>query len=209
MTKKLFYEDPYMKEFDATVVSVNGTDIVLDQTAFYPFSGGQAPDNGDINGIAVVDVQKSGEDIVHVVEGGKLKENDKVHGKLDWNRRYTLMKLHTAAHIVYEIFTEEFGKQKIIGSNIHPGKARLDFEYPERLELEKVAERSNGAIAQGLEVETWEDPEKEGFRLWKAGEWEMPCGGTHVKNTSEIGKIKLKRENIGAGKERIEIKLVE
>lgn len=210
MTKKLFYDDAYMKEFDATVISVNGNEILLDQTAFYPFNGGQAPDNGKLNEAKVVDVQKSDEDIIHIIEG-ELKEGDKVHGKLDWDRRYSLMRLHTAAHIVYEIFVEEFGKQKIIGSNMHPGKARLDFEYPERLDpekLQKVKERANEVIANGLEIETWEDPEKKGYRWWKASSWKMPCGGTHVKNTSEIGEIKVKRENIGAGKERVEIKLV-
>ena len=212
MTKELYYDDPYMKEFDATVVAVNGSDVVLDQTAFYPFNGGQAPDNGELNDAKVVDVQKSGKDIIHVIEGGNFKEGDKVHGKLDWDRRYKLMRLHTSAHIVYEIFTEEFGKQKIIGSNIHPGKARIDFEYPERLDsekMQKVANRSNEVIEQGLEVTTEEDPEKEGYRWWKAGSWKMPCGGTHVRNASEIGEIKVKRENIGAGKERVEIKLAE
>jgi Ser-tRNA(Ala) deacylase AlaX len=208
MTKKLFYENPYEKEFDAEVVEVKDNGIILDQTYFYPEGGGQPGDTGEISGVKVLDTKNEGNGVLHILEEQKFKVGDKVHGKIDWERRFKLMRLHTAAHIVYEIFTEKFGKQKIIGSNISPDKSRIDFEYPEKLELAEVESEANKAISSGLEVQTEDDQEKEGFRWWKAGSWKMPCGGTHVKNTSEIGGIKLKRNNIGAGKERIEITLL-
>ena len=119
------------------------------------------------------------------------------------------MKLHTTAHLAYDIFTEKFGRQKVIGSNISERRARIDFIYPESIS-EKIPEIQNkvlNTIKEGLEVRTYEDNEKKDFRYWECVSSKMPCGGTHVNNTNEIGRVKIKRENLGKGKERMVIEL--
>jgi Ser-tRNA(Ala) deacylase AlaX len=209
-TERLFYQDPYLKEAEAKVLNINGKEVVLDRTLFFAFSGGQASDRGTINDIPIADVEKRNHKIVHILEKEpdfELGEN--AYLKLDWERRYRLMKLHSAAHVVYYPFIEELGRPKIIGSNISPEKARIDFLYDEAItdKIPKIEIKVNQTIAQGIEIKTEADKNILEKRLWKCGKWGMPCGGTHVRNTSEIGKIKLKRKNIGAGKERVEISL--
>lgn len=212
MTKKLFWEDPYMKECEAKVVSVNGDEVKLDQSNFYTFAGGQQSDSGTINGINVLEARKDGEDIIYKLEKApEFKEGDAVKVSIDWDKRYKIMKLHSAAHIAWFFFGKKTGLMKIIGSNVTVDKSRVDYDYPESISemLPEIEEQSNKFIEEGHEVKAYDDPEKEGRRIWEASEFKTFCGGTHVKNTSEIGKIKLKRKNIGAGKERIEIMLAE
>jgi len=209
-TERLFYQDPYMKETEAKVTEINGKEVVLDKTLFFAFSGGQASDHGIINGINLVDAKKENHRIVHVLEKEPdFKVGDTVQLKLDWDRRYRLMKLHSAAHVVYYPFVEKLGRPKIIGSNINPDKARIDFLYDKPISeiMPEIEKEANQIISQGLEIKTEPDKKEAEKRWWRCGKWGMPCGGTHVKNTSEIGKISLKRKNIGAGKERVEITL--
>ena len=210
-TERLFYKDPYMKETEAKVEEINGKEVVLDKTIFFAFSGGQASDRGTINRIPVVDVRKENHKIVHVLEREPdFKKGETVTLKLEWERRYNLMKLHSAAHLVYYPFVEELGKPKIIGSNVNPDKARIDFLYDKPIteKIPKIEEKVNQMISQGLEIKTENDEKDPEKRWWRCNGKGMPCGGTHVRNTSEIGKIKLKRKNIGAGKERVEIALI-
>ena len=212
MTKKLFWEDPYLKECDAKVVSVNKDEVKLDQTNFYAFSGGQQSDSGSINGINVLEARKDGNDIIYKLEKEPdFKEGDTVKISIDWNKRYKIMKLHSAAHIAWFFFEKKSGTRKIIGSNVTVDKSRIDYELPESIAplLPETEEQSNKFISEAHEVKAYDDPDKEERRIWEASEFKTFCGGTHVKNTSEIGKIKLKRKNIGAGKERIEITLAE
>ena len=216
-TRKLFYEDPYLKEAEAKVLKIDGEKVFLDKTIFFPFSGGQASDNGTINAQFIKDVQKEGDEIIHFVERPEFKEGDKVTLVLDWKRRYKLMRLHSAAHIVYFVLRKKIGEQKMIVSNINPDKARLDYEYPKSIaEFLPDAERETNALLDAsLAIKTWEG--ENGRRFWQLqgshelheiGE-KLPCGGLHPKNTKEIGKIVLKRKNLGAGKERVEIILAE
>ncbi len=212
MTKNLFWEDPYLKECEAKVVSVNGDEVKLDQTNFYAFSGGQQSDSGTINGINVLEARKEGDDIIYKLEKTPdFKEGDTVKVSIDWDKRYRIMKLHSAAHIVWFFFEKKSGTRKIIGSNVTFDKSRIDYELPESIALllPDTEENSNKFIAEGHEVKAYDDPEKEGRRIWEAAEFKTFCGGTHVRNTSEIGKIKLRRKNLGSGKERIEITLAE
>src|SRR3989338_3575261 len=210
MSKKLFWEDPYQKECRAKAVSVNGQEVVLDQTVFYAFSGGQASDSGTISGIPVKEAIVSEKDVIYVLEQApNFKEGDEVEVKIDWEKRYKIMKLHSAAHIVYFIFLEKTGIKKLIGSNVDEAKSRLDYEYPQPIsemlpEAEKLA---NEAISKNIGIKTHFESGSIEKRLWECAGMICPCGGTHVKMTGEIGKIKLKRKNIGAGKERIEITL--
>lgn len=208
MTKKLFYQDPYMAECEAIVVNAIGLEVTLDQTCFFAFAGGQASDSGSINGIPVKEAITSGEDIIYVLgQVPSFKERDKVIVKIDENKRRKLMRLHSAAHIVYFLFAEKTGIQKLIGSNIDENKAKLDFKYPKPITdmLPEVEEKANKIFSQEIEIKTFPERSEENRRLWECKEWRCPCGGTHVKSTKEIGKVQLKRKNIGSGKERIEV----
>jgi len=212
MTEKLFWQDPYLKECDAVVQNIQVRDVVLDKTILFAFSGGQASDQGTIGGVPIYNALKSEEDIIYTLDSDPtFKEGDTVKVVLDWDNRYKLMRLHTAAHIVYYIFQELSGKSKLIGSNITVEKSRIDYEMQESVAdyFEKIQAKLDEIVAQDLEVNIYDDPEEAGKRWWELLDWKMPCGGTHVKKTGEIGKIRLKRKNIGAGKERIEIMLAE
>lgn len=207
-TERLFYQDPYMKEAEAQVQEINSKEIILNQTIFFAFSGGQESDSGTINGINIVDVKKENHKIIHVLEKEPdFKEGDIVKLELDWERRYQLMKLHSAAHLMYFPFVENFGKVKIIGSNISESKARVDFLYDKPItdQLTKIEESVNKSISESMEITAKPDKKDSEKRWWKCHGWKMPCGGTHVKNTSEIGIVKLIKKNIGKGKERVEI----
>jgi len=111
MTEKLFWQDAYLKEFNAKVLEIRGKEVVLDKTAFYARSGGQPGDTGEINGIKVVDTYyDSNGNIVHLLEREpNFKVNDIVHGKIDWERRHKIMRLHTAAHIISAVLVKAFG----------------------------------------------------------------------------------------------------
>ncbi|MEM5792994.1 MAG: phenylalanine--tRNA ligase subunit beta [Candidatus Aenigmatarchaeota archaeon] len=209
-TVELFYKDPYLRECKSKVLEIKGREVVLDRTIFFAFSGGQASDTGTIDGIRVVDVKKENGKIVHVLEvEPTFSIGNEVELKLDWERRYRIMKLHSAAHIVYYPLIEKTGNPTVIGSNVSSDKARIDILYDKPLTpiIKELEEEVNSVISRKLEIRTEDDNKVEGKRWWKCGDWNMPCGGTHVRNTSEIGLIKLKRKNIGAGKERVEIEL--
>ena len=217
MTVKLFWEDPYQTECIAKVTEINGNKIKVDQTIFYAFSGGQLSDEGTIGSIRVVKAEKQGDkeniiDIEYTLEEEPIfKVGDKVKIKIDHKRRDHLRRLHSAAHLVYYFVVEKLGKVKINGSEIQPEKSRMDFGYNQAI-VEKVPEIEkavNEFIAENHEIIIKDDPEKTSLKWWTCNDWKMPCGGTHVKNTSEIGPLRLSRKNKGKGRERIEIYLTD
>jgi len=215
MTEKLFWNDAYQAECEATVVKSEGNDVVLDKTVLFAFSGGQQSDSGTINGVDVVDARVAGDDIIYTLENNTLKQGDTVVVKIDGEKRDRIRRLHAAAHIVYHLFGQKTGIMKLIGSNISQDKGRVDYEYEESISdmLPPIEEEANKVFSADEEIKTYPDAEKPGRRVW---EWihsdgkgndsiKMPCGGTHPKSTKEIGPVKLKRKNLGAEKERIEI----
>ena len=119
------------------------------------------------------------------------------------------MKLHSASHLIYFLVDEKLGLKKIIGSNVTEDKGRLDYEYPEVISpiLIDIENKANELFNQDNEIKIFPDPDDPNKRWWVCKGWKVPCGGTHVKNTKEIGNVRLKRKNIGSGKERIEIYL--
>jgi len=205
--------------------------VVLDQTAFYPEGGGQPADHGVLrfrtSQTSVVDVQKIGNVIVHVVKGQIPTEGDKVTGRIDWNRRMSLMRHHTATHVIMGAARRVLGQHVWqSGAQKEVETSRLDISHFQRLktkEIHKIEELANDAVMRTIIVETSVKPRTEaerqhGFRLYqggavpgreirvvKTGDWEVQaCGGTHVKNTGEIGFIKiLHTERIQDGVERI------
>ncbi|MGB9683761.1 MAG: alanine--tRNA ligase [Candidatus Bathyarchaeales archaeon] len=231
--EELYYKDQYMREFEAAVVQVfKDKHIVLDRTCFYPEGGGQPADKGflmfDGEKAEVVDVQKVGKVIVHKISGGKApKKGSVVKGVINWDRRYALMKAHTATHIVNAAARRvlgqhvwQFGTQKSIESS------RLDISHYRRLtreEVKKIELLANEAVLRNIPVEiSWmpraEAENRYGFRLYqggavpgkeirvvKIGDWEVEaCAGTHVQNTGEIGFIKIiHSERIQDGVERL------
>jgi alanyl-tRNA synthetase len=215
MTQKLFWEDPYLYECNAKVTSVEGRKVKLDKTIFYAVSGGQESDEGTINEIKVMSALKLGDreniiDIEYELEKDPdFKIGTEVTIRINPERRESLTKLHSGAHIAYYFITEKFGKMKIIGSNIAQDHARVDFETDKNLGegLEEIEEKLNNFLSGNHEVTRTRDEKLPDLMWWHCTQWKMPCGGTHVKNTSEIGRLKLKRITKGAGKERIEIYL--
>ncbi len=230
MTKKLYHLDQYLKEFFAKVISIEGNRVVLDQTAFFATAGGQTGDTGEINGIKVVEtVYDENGNIVHIMEKEPdFKVGDRVQGKIDWDRRYYIMRLHSACHVISGIVWKNFQNAKFTGSNIYPDRARMDFNI-EKLDEEVskfIEDESNKIVEQGLpiiaKITTWEEVEQDPTLKRVADElykkYEVPRtveiqnfdkqldGGTHVANTKEIGRIKITgRENKGKNNRRIYI----
>lgn len=185
---------------------------MLDRTAFYPEGGGQAGDTGWINGVRVIDTRLVEGQIVHIMEAvPPFSIGELVRCGMDWDRRYRIMRLHSAAHIMEHFLWQRLGRIERLGSQVDEEKDRADYAYEGRLpaeELKTVEEATNEFLAEGHEIRILADPERPGVRIWKCGAIEMPCGGTHIRNTREIGAVKLKRKNPGRGVERVETSLV-
>jgi alanyl-tRNA synthetase len=209
MTKKLFWEDPYLTTIETVVESVFDNAITLRETIFYVFSGGQESDTGTIGGYPVLEARKSGLDIQYILAGGhELKRGDSVSVKIDWDRRYRLMRLHFAAELILELVYRELGRVKKIGAHIAPDKARIDFNWPQNISslFPKLTSQAQALVDQDMEIISAYADESSQKRYWEIpGFARIPCGGTHLKRTGEIGNIILKRKNIGKGKERIEV----
>jgi len=209
MTRKLYYEDAYLKEARAKVVEVREDALLLDQTIFYPTGGGQPHDRGTINGVEVLDVYKDDAgNVWHVVaEPEKFKVGDEVELRIDWDYRYKLMRIHSAMHLLEHVLNEVLpGDWELYGSGMSVEKGRYDIVYPENVNQwkEQIIETFNRYVDEGGEMKIWWEGEK---RLTQIRDFEViPCGGTHVRDIREIGHLKkLKRSSLGKGKQRIEI----
>jgi misacylated tRNA(Ala) deacylase len=230
MQKPLYMDNCYLKEFEATVESVKDDKyVVLSQTAFYPLGGGVAYDTGmllrDNEEFPVVYVGKFDDVISHEVSKLGLKVNDKVIGIINWERRYKLMKLHTAAHLLASIFHNK-GNALITGGKIEIEKSRMDFslENFDRAMIDDYAKLANELIKKTAPVKisymkrdealkipdmvklaNKMPPEAETLRIVEIeGIDKQADGGCHVKNISEIGKIEiLKVDNKGKNNRRV------
>ena len=231
-TKKLYYEKPYLSEFETKVLRVvNSEYVILEKTAFYPEGGGQPGDHGYLKvnkeRLEVVDVQKIGNLIVHVVNGPVLKEGDEVRGFIDWERRSNLMKHHTATHLLMGAARRVLGEHVWqAGAQKGVERSRLDISHFKRLtqeEMHRIEQLANEAVMKNIPVKvSWmlrEVAEKRhGFRLYqggvvpgreirvvKIGDWDVEaCGGIQNRTTGEIGFIKIVHtERIQDGVERI------
>ena len=211
MTQKVFWSDPYLTKLSTNVATVSGADITLSETIFFAFSGGQESDIGTINDQTVLVAQKRGLDVVYTLaEGHGLVAGQSVLVQIDWARRYQLMRLHFAAELVLELFYKNLGGVNKVGAHIAQDKARIDFAWPESISslLPLIESDATAIISMNMEIITGFDDEQNERRYWEiSGFSRVPCGGTHVKRTGEIGPIKLKRNNKGRGNERVEIYL--
>lgn len=213
MTHKVFWDDPYQVELESTVSRVDGPCIELEETIFYAESGGQESDTGAIGGIQVIKAEKQGLSIVYTLEHEpNFQAGAVVTTEIDWARRYALMKLHFAAEVILEVVTHRFPEMTKVGAHISADKSRIDFEWHESVKplLPELQQQAQSVIDSHADIISDFSDTSEQRRYWKVdGFAQVPCGGTHLKNTSEVGRIQLKRKNIGKGKERIEIRLVE
>lgn len=211
--EKTFWKDPYLVELSAVITGVDRDEVTLDRTIFYAASGGQESDTGTIGGHKVLDAEKRGKEIFYTLEGPHgLKTLDAVIMKIDWPRRYKLMRLHFAAEIVLELTNQLFGRPAKTGANISEGKARLDFMWEGRISdiFPVLLEHAARIIDANLPITSaYSDPAQE-RRYWEIdGFAKVPCGGTHLRRTGEVGRIRLKRDNIGKCRERMEIYLAD
>lgn len=234
MTELLFRNDAYLNTAEARVVAVHERGIELDRTLFYPLGGGQPGDTGTLlrsNGdrIAIGDTRKGeGPDsVVHVPlpNMARPEVGETIHLELDWERRYALMRLHTALHVMSCVVVAP-----VSGGNISPDKGRLDFDIDMTLLVaDRIEQETNALIARSVDTETvWitdeeldarpelvktmsvQPPRGVGrIRLLKIPGIDLqPCGGTHVKNIGEIGGIRVVRiRNEGKRNKRVEITL--
>jgi Ser-tRNA(Ala) deacylase AlaX len=213
MTRKVFWDDPYAVSHQTCVSSVNGGDIELASTIFFAFSGGQESDHGLIAGHPVLSAQKEGARIVYTLPPSHgLQVGQPVQVEIEWERRYRLMRLHFAAELVLELFCRALDGVGKVGAHIAPDKARIDFAWPENIapRLPDFSDMANRIISSNREIATGFDDVPNERRYWEIqGFSRVPCGGTHVRSTGEVGQIRLRRNNIGKGKERVEIFLCE
>ena len=211
MTKKVFWEDPYLTELKATVTDVNGDEIQVDQTIFYASSGGQESDSGTISGHAVHEARKHDHHIIYRLEHGHgLKAGDRVNVAIDWDRRYRLMRLHLAAEIVLELVCQKLKPIEKIGAHISQDKARIDFRWQDNIgsKIADIERQVVELIQDDKDIISAYSDEQKQTRYWEIkGFAKVACGGTHLRRTGEIGEIELKRKNPGKGKERVEIRL--
>ena len=232
----MFRNDAYLKTATARVVAVDERGIELDRTIFYPLGGGQAADTGCLlraNGerLAVADTRKGSAagQVLHILAAGmpQAEPGESLTLEIDWQRRYSLMRLHTALHVISCVVVAP-----VTGGNISPEKARLDFDIDmSLLDAEKIERETNALIARGRETETiWitdeeldarpelvktmkVQPPRGGGRvrlLNIPGIDLQPCGGTHVRNIAEIGGIHVLRiRSEGKHNKRVEIALAD
>lgn len=211
MTHKVFWSDPYLCELQTRVAGVNGDEVTLEDTIFYALSGGQESDAGTIGGHPVLEARKEAPEIIYRLEPAHgLRPGDSVLVHIDWPRRYRLMRLHFAAEVVLELVYRELAAVEKIGAHISADKARIDFQWPENVTplLPRLREQALGVIEANQPIVSAFSDEANEERYWEVpGFARVPCGGTHLKRTGEVGSIELKRRNVGKGKERIEIYL--
>lgn len=210
--RKVFWENPYQKSLITHVASVSGNQVLFDATIIYSFAGGQENDKATVNGLSVIDSKMDGSLIYYTLpEGHGLTQGDEVSMVIDWPRRNRLMRLHFAAELVLEIVTQKFHLEKV-GAHIAESKSRIDFISDANISehFEEILAEYNDIIKRDLPIQTGYSDVHNQRRFWEIdGFAQVPCGGTHVKSTKEVGFVTLKREHPGKSKERIEIRLVD
>jgi misacylated tRNA(Ala) deacylase len=236
-TDLLYLRDAYLTEFDATVVDVREGAVAVDSTAFYPTGGGQPHDTGTLAGATVVDVRKEGDLVWHSIDGiasvpDSFAVGSMVHGVVDWERRHRLMRTHTALHVLCGVIWNEW-RVPVTGGNMEPLSARMDFEFdplPEgfgpRVEdlvnAELMADRaievsflprSTAVMDEDLirtKVSMIPESVQEIRVVDIVGLDKQADGGTHVRTTGEVGRIRVtKTESKGKANKRIRLEIVD
>src|SRR5271157_5655137 len=216
MTIPLYWRDAYLKEFDSKIERVEGSRIVLAETAFYPTGGGAPNDTGKltVNGeeLKVVDVKKEGGEIVHIVDSEtRASAGDGAHGAIDWDRRYHIMRYHTALHLLDAVIERDYQSCRITGGQIFVDRARMDLDFPDlnRELLQRIIDDTNAVAREGHRVIAREISRADALGMPNLARTEpgrlmimrmdtvrlieiegldvQMDGGVHVANTAEIG----------------------
>ena len=235
MTDLLYLDDSYLREFAASVVSQNGNSVALARTAFYPGGGGQPPDLGWLRwpGIEarITEVRREGETVWHVLESGPSPPaGQEVRGVLDWERRYAIMRYHSALHVmvgaIYHLY-----RAKVTGGAIYPDRARMDFTLQDlnkdkvaaiEAETNRVIQENRRILVRWMSREEFESADLvrlardlvprdvDRIRVLEIEGFDAQAdGGTHVASTREIGRLVVtKTDNKGKLNRRLEIALV-
>ena len=235
-TDLLYLRDAELRAFDATVLAVDGDRIELDRTAFYATGGGQPHDTGSVSWAgsraSVVEVRHEGDRIWHRLEGALPAEGTTVHGEVDWERRHALMRTHTALHVLCGVIWNEWSVP-VTGGNMEPLSARMDFEFdplPEGFGS-SIEELVNAELAADRPIEVSFLPRTEALHDEElirtkvnlipesateirvvdiVGLDKQADGGTHVRSTAEVGRIRVvKTESKGKGNKRIRIEVLD
>ena len=236
MTEKLYLKDSYLKETYAKITNKDGSEITVDIDIFYPEGGGQPADSGKVlykeEEYSVKDIKKDGKDIVLVLDREiAANEADEIKEILDWEKRYAHMKLHTAIHIIDGVLERDYNSSLITGNQIYDDRARIDISMDGLTKelASEIIEKANTIISEGHEVNvkflTKEEAANKNLVRTQPGRElmntldivrvieisgldEQMDGGTHVKNTNEVGHITLERfENKGKQNKRLYLKL--
>ena len=233
VTELLYLRDAYLRSFEGHVVDVREGAVALDRTAFYPTGGGQPHDVGTLGGRPVTAVHKDGEVVWHELgDGTTLGRGDVVTGTIDWTRRHALMRTHSALHVLCGVIWNEW-RVPVTGGNMEPLSARMDFEFdplpegfgPRIEELvndELAADRPitvdflprGTALADEDLIRTKVSLIPESVNEIRVvdivGLDRQADGGTHVRSTAEVGRIKVvKTENKGKGNKRIRLEVID
>lgn len=227
-TEKLFHVDAYSTSASARVLFVADEFVVLDRTILYAESGGQACDQGLINDVQVTDVQDQGGRALYVhrtdidvpvvkvdtiivhrlAEAADFQVGQEVTLTLNWQRRYRLMKAHSAAHFLFHAIQTIYGSPgaKVFTKGCHISEDGARFDFAANLdsalspEVEKLA---NDLIGSGQNIQMIPEPASSEVFYWTVGNIVIPCGGTHVKHTRELSPIRVSRKKKGSGLTRV------
>ena len=230
----LCYADSYLRECKSKVTDLNDHGVILDQTVFYPGGGGQPSDNGKLilenNEYLVIGLKRIDGQIVHLIDGSKPGINSEVNSIIDWDKRYKLMRTHTALHILCGVIWRDYSAS-VTGGDMKPLAGRMDFELEEMSAdfSKEVEEKINTEISESRNIKIYQLPREEAFKIPDLIRTKINLlpegiefvrivdiqgldlqadGGTHVHNTSEVGYIKMiGHESKGKSNKRLRIEV--
>jgi misacylated tRNA(Ala) deacylase len=236
MTEELFLTDSHKKEFEARVVKLDGREVILDRTAFYPGGGGQPPDKGALGigpvNVDVVDVRREGGEVIHVTDIAIPDTVRDLRGVLEWGRRFAHMRYHTALHVLSGVIWRNFDA-RVTGGQMRADRARMDFSFPGEWTADVVGEierLTNEALGEERPVRVYELEREEALanpdlirtqvnlvpervrriRIVEIQGLDTQAdGGTHVANTREVGEMEITgHKSKGRQNKRIEFVLL-
>jgi misacylated tRNA(Ala) deacylase len=232
VTELLYLRDAYLRDFEATVVDRRDGAIALDRTAFYPTGGGQPHDTGRLGDLTVTDVRKEGDLVWHEVDGSPAEAGTIVTGTVEWSRRHALMRTHTALHVLCGVIWNEW-RVPVTGGNMEPLSARMDFEFdplPEAFGA-RVEQLVNAELMTDRPIQIEFLPRAEALQdadlirtkvnlipeyvteirvVDIVGLDKQADGGTHVRSTGEVGRIRVtKTESKGKGNKRVRLEVLD
>lgn len=191
-----YFEDQYLRELTSTVERVDGDKVVTSTNLFFPKTKSEPNDLGTVDNIKVVAIEKDGDEVVIVLEKvSELKVGQEVTEKINWEKRFRSIRLHSALHLIAGIIEKENNIRAVAG-NVYDDYAELIFKsaVPEMV-IYAAEDKINEITNTDNEIQTYWDEKREGFRWCKVADFEpIPCGGLHVKNTKEIGKLDLESQ---------------